>query len=149
MQRPDAVLFRLKATSKKHLLQKLSEALAQQTGRDERDIYDRLFEREKLGSTGMGDGIAIPHARLNDLDRVYTVFATLDEGVEFDSVDERPVDLIFALVAPQDAGADHLQALAKASRLLRTADFCARVRGASSEDAVTSLLLNYDSALAA
>lgn len=149
MQRPDAVLFRLKATSKKHLLQKLSEVLAQQTGRDDREIYDRLFEREKLGSTGMGGGIAIPHARLKDVDRVYTVFATLDTGIDYESVDENPVDLVFALVAPQDAGADHLQALAKASRLLRTADFCARVRGASSEDAVTSLLLNYDSAIAA
>ena len=149
MQRPDAVHFRLKATSKKQLLQKLAETLAQATGRDERDVYDRLFEREKLGSTGMGGGIAIPHARMDDLDRVYTVFATLDEGVDFESVDERPVDLVFALLAPQDAGADHLQALAKASRLLRTSDFCARVRGASSEDAVTALLLNYDTAMAA
>lgn len=149
MQRPDAVHFRLKATSKKQLLQKLAETLAHATGRDERDVYDRLFEREKLGSTGMGGGIAIPHARMDDLDRVYTVFATLDEGVDFESVDERPVDLVFALLAPQEAGADHLQALAKASRLLRTSDFCARVRGASSEDAVTALLLNYDTAMAA
>jgi PTS system nitrogen regulatory IIA component len=149
MQRPDAVQFHLKASSKKQLLQKLSETFAQLTSQDERDIFDRLTERENLGSTGMGAGIAIPHARLKDIDRVYTIFATLDEAVDFTAIDEKPVDLVFALLAPQDAGADHLQALAKASRLLRTADFCARVRGASSEDAVTSLILNYEAQQAA
>lgn len=149
MQRPDAVHFRLKATNKKHLLQRVSETLAEQTGIEARDIFDRLFEREKLGSTGMGSGIAIPHARMAELDRVYTVFITLDEPVDFESIDEQPIDLAFVLLAPQDAGADHLQALAAASRLLRTKDFCTRVRGASSEDAVMSLLLNYDSAIAA
>lgn len=149
MQRPDAVLFRLKATNKKHLLQRLSESFAEATGLEARDIFDRLMEREKLGSTGMGSGIAIPHARLKNLDRVYSIFVTLDEPQDFESVDEQPVDLVYALLAPQDAGADHLQALAKASRLLRTKDFCTRIRGASSEDAVTSLLLNYDTLMAA
>jgi len=149
MNRPDAVHFRLKATTKKQLLQRLSETFAQATGLEVRDVFDRLIEREKLGSTGMGMGISIPHARMENLDRVYTIFATLDEGVDFESIDEQPVDLIFALLAPQEAGADHLQALAKASRLLRTSDFCSRVRGASSEDAVTALLLNYDTAIAA
>jgi PTS system nitrogen regulatory IIA component len=149
MQKPDGVHFRLKATSKKHLLQRLSETLATATGAEARDIYDRLFEREKLGSTGMGSGIAIPHARLKDIDKVYTVFATLEEPVEFEAVDEKPVDLVFALLAPLDAGADHLQALAAASRLLRSKEFCARVRGASSEDAVTALLIADEEAVAA
>lgn len=150
MQRPDAVLYRLKAASKKQLLQKLSDRLSEVTGVDAREISDRLFEREKLGSTGMGGGIAIPHARLDQIDRVYAVFATLDEAVDFEaSVDDKPVDLVFALLAPQEAGADHLQALAKASRLLRNAEFCSRVRGASSEDAVTSLIVNAEEALAA
>jgi len=149
MQQPDAVHFRLKATSKKQVLQRLSDALATATGAESRDIYDRLFEREKLGSTGLGAGIAIPHARLKDIDKVYTVFATLDEPVEFDAIDEKPVDLIFALLAPQDAGADHLQALAAASRLLRSKEFCTRVRGASSEGAVTALLLADEEAVAA
>jgi PTS system nitrogen regulatory IIA component len=149
MIRPDAVHFRLKATNKKHLLQRIAETFAEATGLEARDIFDRLTEREKLGSTGMGAGISIPHARMENLDRVYTIFATLDEGVDFESIDEQPVDLVFALLAPQEAGADHLQALAKASRLLRTADFCSRVRGASSEDAVTALLMNYDTAIAA
>lgn len=149
MQRPDAVHFRLKASSKKHLLQRVSETLAEATGLDERDIFDRLFEREKLGSTGMGGGIAIPHARMDALDRVYSVFVTLEEAIEFDSVDEQPVDLAFVLLAPQDAGADHLQALAAASRLLRSKEFCTRVRGATSEDAVTALLVNGEALLAA
>jgi PTS system nitrogen regulatory IIA component len=149
MQQPDAVLFRLKATSKKHLLQRLSETLATATGCEARDIYDRLFEREKLGSTGLGTGIAIPHARLKDINKVYTVFATLEEPVEFDAIDEQPVDLVFALLAPQEAGADHLQALAAASRMLRSKEFCARVRGASSEDAVKALLIADEAAVAA
>ncbi len=149
MNAPDAVQFRLKATNKKHLLQRLSETFAEATGLEARDIFDRLTEREKLGSTGMGMGISIPHARMENLDRVYTIFATLETGVDFESIDEQPVDLVFALLAPQEAGADHLQALAKASRLLRTSDFCNRVRGASSEDAVTALLMNYDTAIAA
>jgi PTS system nitrogen regulatory IIA component len=149
MQKPDAVHFRLKTTSKKHLLQRLSETLATATGSDARDIYDRLFEREKLGSTGLGGGIAIPHARLKDISKVYTIFTTLDEPVDFESVDEQPVDLVFALLAPLDAGADHLQALAAASRLLRSKEFCTRVRGASSEDAVTALLLADEPAVAA
>jgi len=149
MQRPDAVHFHLKAGSKKQLLQRISDTLASATGQDARDIFDRLTEREKLGSTGMGGGIAIPHARLKDLDRVYTVFVTLEEPVDFEAVDEQPVDLVFALLAPQEAGADHLQALASASRLLRSKEFCTRVRGATSEDAVTALLLNGETVLAA
>ena len=149
MQQPDAVHFHLKANSKKHLLQRLSETLAAQAGVEASDVYDRLFEREKLGSTGLGAGIAIPHARFKDINKVYTVFATLDEAVDFDAIDEKPVDLVFALLAPQDAGADHLQALAAASRLLRSKEFCARVRGASSEDAVTALLIADDAAVAA
>lgn len=149
MQQPDAVHFRLKASSKKNLLQRLSETLGEATGVEARDVYDRLFEREKLGSTGMGGGIAIPHARLAGIDKVYTVFATLEEPVDFEAIDENPVDLIFALVAPIDAGADHLQALAAASRLLRSKEFCARVRGASSQDAVSALLLTEETAVAA
>lgn len=149
MQRPDAVHFRLKATNKKALLQRVSETLAEATGIEARDIFDRLTEREKLGSTGMGGGIAIPHARMDNLDRVYTVFVTLDEAVDFEAVDEQPVDLAFALLAPQEAGADHLQALAAASRLLRSKEFCTRVRGATSEDAVIALLISGEELLAA
>ncbi len=142
MFKPDAVEHHLKASSKKHLLQRLSDTLAEATGHESREIFDRLFEREKLGSTGMGDGIAIPHARLPGLDRVYAVFATMGEPVDFEAIDGKPVDLVCALMAPQDAGADHLTALAKVSRLLRSKDFCTRVRGADSKDAVLSLIIN-------
>lgn len=149
MQQPDAVLFRLKAGNKKQLLQRLAETLAEKAGIESSDVFDRLTEREKLGSTGLGDGIAIPHARFAGLNKVYTVFATTDDVVDFNAIDEKPVDVVFALLAPQDAGADHLQALAAASRLLRSKEFCARVRGASSEDAVTALLIADETAVAA
>lgn len=149
MQQPDAVHFCLKANNKKALLQRLADTLAQAAGIEASDVFDRLSEREKLGSTGLGGGIAIPHARFKGLDKVYTVFATLDEAVDFEAIDEKPVDLVFALLAPQDAGADHLQALAAASRLLRSKEFCVRVRGASSEDAVRALLIADETAVAA
>ena len=149
MQQPDAVLYRWHATGKKHFLLKSAEELARVTGCDEHQIFDKLNERENLGSTGMGDGVAIPHARLKGLDRVYALFFSLDEGIDFDAVDDKPVDLAFVLLAPQEAGADHLQALAKISRLLRHKEFCARLRGANSQDAVLSLLLHPDDLLAA
>ncbi|HEY1096686.1 MAG TPA: PTS sugar transporter subunit IIA, partial [Alphaproteobacteria bacterium] len=137
------------ATSKKHFLLKCAEELARLTGQDEHEIFDKLNERENLGSTGMGDGVAIPHARLKNLDRVYSLFISMDQGLDFDSVDDKPIDLAFVLLAPQDAGADHLQALAKISRMLRHKEFCARLRGANSQDAVLSLLLHPEDLIAA
>lgn len=149
MQQPDLVLFQLKANNKKAILQKAAEALANSTGSEAIQIFERLAEREKLGSTGMGAGVAIPHARLQGIDRVYTVFMTLAEGAEFEALDDKPVDIVFALIAPQDAGADHLQALAKISRMLRNREFCTKLRGATSADVLTSLMLNYEDQLAA
>ncbi len=149
MQQPDAVLYRWHANSKKQFLQKCSAELASLTQQDEHDIYDKLNERENLGSTGMGDGVAIPHARMKGLDRVYALFASLDQGLDFDAVDGKPIDLAFVLLAPHDAGADHLQALARISRLLRHKDFCERLRTATSLDAVRSLLMHPDDMIAA
>jgi PTS system nitrogen regulatory IIA component len=149
MQQPDAVLYRWHATSKKQFLQKCSDELARVTQQDAHAIFDTLSERENLGSTGMGDGVAIPHARIKGLDRVYALFASLEQPLDFDSVDGRPVDLAFVLLAPQDAGADHLQALAKISRLLRHKEFCERLRGANSSDAILSLLMHPDDLIAA
>jgi PTS system nitrogen regulatory IIA component len=140
----DAVHCDLKAGSKKQALQKIANSLASVTGSDERVIFEKLHEREKLGTTGMGDGTAIPHAKLNHLDRVYTLFARTEQPLDFEAVDDRPVDLIFALLAPQNAGADHLKALARVSRALRDDKFCNKVRGAKNDDAIASLLLNYD-----
>ena len=149
MQQPDQVLFQLKANNKKAILQKAADLLAVSTGTEAVEIYERLAEREKLGSTGMGAGVAIPHARLQGLDRVHTVLLTLADAAEFDALDDKPVDIVFALIAPQDAGADHLQALAKVSRMLRNREFCHKLRGANSADGLASLLLNYEDQIAA
>lgn len=149
MQQPDAVLYRWHATNKKHFLLKCAEELSKLTGQDENEIFEKLNERENLGSTGMGDGVAIPHARMKNLDRVYAIFISLDQALDFDAVDDKPIDLAFVLLAPQEAGADHLQALAKISRMLRHKEFCERLRGANSQDAVTSLLLHPEDLIAA
>ncbi len=137
---PDAVLARLKATSKKQALNELSALAAAQTGLSEREIFDVLLERERLGTTGVGQGVAIPHGRFASLERIYGFFARLDQPVDYDSVDDRPVDLLFMLMAPEDAGADHLKALARVSRLLRDKEICDKLRGADSGDALYVVL---------
>ena len=114
-----SVLANLKAQNKKQLLQELSQAMATRVAIDHRVIFETLLKREKLGSTGIGQGIAIPHGKVPTLNRVYGLFARLATPVDFESVDGQPVDLVFVLLAPDHAGADHLKALAKISRLLR------------------------------
>ncbi|MBM3517079.1 MAG: PTS IIA-like nitrogen regulatory protein PtsN [Alphaproteobacteria bacterium] len=125
---PDAVLAELKAASKRQVLQELATAAAPLCGLHEQHIFEALLERERLGTTGVGHGVAIPHARLPSLDRLYGVFAHLTEPVEFDAIDDEPVDLVFLLLAPEGAGADHLKALARISRLLRDSALCAALR---------------------
>ncbi|MEQ8332250.1 PTS IIA-like nitrogen regulatory protein PtsN [Nisaea sp.] len=137
---PEGVLPHLKVTSKKQALQELSRRAADVTGLEQRAIFDVLLERERLGTTGMGDGIAIPHGKLPALDRLYAVFARADRAVEFDAIDDKPVDIIFLLLAPESAGADHLKALARVSRLLRDKGICEKIRGADSVDAIYALL---------
>ena len=134
------VLANLKVGSKKQLLQELAAVAAKETGIHERTIFDVLLERERLGSTGVGKGIAIPHGKLSDIDRLYGVFARLPSAVDFEAIDEQPVDLIFLLLAPADAGADHLKALARISRLLRADDVCTRLRGSEHAEALFALL---------
>lgn len=126
---PDSVLTELRATSKKQALQELAKHASRLTGLHERTIFDVLLERERLGTTGVGRGIAIPHGKLADLDRLHGVFAVLEQPIDFDAVDDQPVDLIFLLLAPESAGADHLKALARISRLLRDKKFCDQLRG--------------------
>ena len=133
------VLANLKVGSKKQLLQELAAVAAKETGIHERTIFDVLLERERLGSTGVGKGIAIPHGKLSDIDRLYGVFARLPSAVDFEAIDEQPVDLIFLLLAPADAGADHLKALARISRLLRADDVCTRLRGSEHAEALFAL----------
>ncbi len=136
----EGVIADLKVTSKKQALQELSHRAASMTGLHERAIFDTLLERERLGTTGVGVGIAIPHGKLPDIDRLFGLFARLKEPIDFDSIDDQPVDLIFLLLAPESAGADHLKALARVSRLLRDKTFCEKVRGSDRAEAIYALL---------
>lgn len=146
---PDRVIAHLKATSKKQALQELARRAAQFTGMHDRAIFEVLLERERLGTTGVGHGIAIPHGKLPNLDRLYGLFARLDAPIDFDAIDEQPVDLVFLLLAPESAGADHLKALARVSRLLRDRAFCEKLRGSSNSDALYALLTDSPASHAA
>ncbi len=138
--RPEGVIANLRASSKKQTLQELSKRAAGLTGLAERAIFEILIQRERLGTTGVGQGIAIPHGKLPGLDRLHGLFAKLEKPVDFDAIDEQPVDLICLLLAPESAGADHLKALAQVSRLLRNKAICEKIRGSESEDAIYALL---------
>ena len=136
----DVVVANLKATSKKQVLHNLARRASKKTGVNERDIFDVLMERERLGSTGVGNGIAIPHGKLPELERLHGLFALLEQPVDFQAIDEHPVDLIFLLLAPESSGADHLKALAKISRLLRNTGICDKLRGSETSDALYAIL---------
>ena len=138
---PECIVANLKATSKKQALQEISRRIADVTRENERDIFNVVIEREKLGTTGIGDGIAIPHGKLENLQKLYGFFARLERPVNFDSIDERPVDLIFLLLAPEAAGAEHLKALACVSRFLRDKTNCEKLRGSNNPEALYSLLI--------
>jgi len=137
---PRSVVAQLRAANKKHALQELAKRAASMTGLHERTIYDVLLERERLGSTGIGMGIGIPHGKLSGLTKLYGIFARLDRPVPFEAIDDQPVDLIFLLLAPESAGADHLKALALVSRLLRDRATCEKLRGTDKPDALYALL---------
>jgi len=136
----DAVLPALKVGSKKQLLQELSNAMAKSTGLDARRIFETLLQREKLGSTGLGQGIAIPHGKFSELSRVQGLFARLVHPIDFEAVDEQPVDLVFLLLAPESAGADHLKALARISRLLRDPSLVLKLRGTDTAAGLYAIL---------
>jgi PTS system nitrogen regulatory IIA component len=137
---PEAVLSGLKVQSKKQLLQELAARAHAQTGIPERRIFETLIERERLGTTGVGQGIAIPHGRIADAKKITGVFARLEPAIEYEAVDSQPVDLVFMLLAPQDAGADHLKALARVSRLLRNQAACEKLRAATSAEALYAII---------
>lgn len=134
------VMANLRASSKKQALQDMAKRAAELTGESERSIFEVLLERERLGTTGVGNGIAIPHGKLASLPQLYALFAKLEHPIDFDAIDEQPVDLICLLLAPQTAGADHLKALAQVSRLLRDRQVCEKLRGANSPEAIYALL---------
>lgn len=125
---PDAVRVNAQTTSKKRLFQDLADLAATVYGIDAEFALDALQEREALGPTGVGHGVALPHARLEGLDRVVGVFIRLEKPFDYGSVDRAPVDLVFALFAPRDAGVEHLKALALVSRTLRDPGICAKLR---------------------
>lgn len=136
----DSVLPKLRVSGKKQALQELAKRAAVLTQLPERQIFDVILERERLGTTGVGGGIAIPHGRLPKLDRIYGLFARLEQPIDFESIDEQPVDLIFMLLAPEAAGADHLKALARVSRMLRDRSVTEKLRGSDSREALYALL---------
>jgi len=137
----DAIVLRSGATSKRQALQVVADAAAQTFGQDDHRIFDALMEREALGSTGLGSGVAVPHARLEGLDRVRAVFVRLDAPVEYGAVDDRPVDLLFALFAPPRDGAEHLRALAAVSRAMRSPELREQLRQARTPDAIRALFV--------
>ena len=143
---PSNILTNLKASNKNQLLKELSrfalKLMPAEVNATERMIYDVLLERERLGTTGLGNGIAIPHGKLPRLKKIICVFARLETPLDFEAIDDQSVDLIFLLLAPEGAGADHLKALALLSRLLRDSGTCEKLRGASSADALYAIILD-------
>jgi nitrogen PTS system EIIA component len=144
-----SIMPALKAASKKQLLQMLSEKAAQITGLTERDVFDTIMQREKLGSTGVGNGIAIPHGKLKNIKNITGIFARLETPVDFEALDDEPVDLVFMLLAPESAGADHLKALSRIARILREADMVKKLRGTKDAAALFAFLTEQPNSHAA
>lgn len=139
---PEAVLASLKAQSKKQLLLELAARAHVRTQLPEKQIFETLNERERLGTTGVGAGIAIPHGRMAGVTSITGVFARLESAIDYEAVDGQPVDLVFMLLAPENAGADHLKALARVSRLLRNQQTCEKLRAAKTAEALYAILID-------
>jgi PTS system nitrogen regulatory IIA component len=137
---PNAVIPALGVSGKKQALQELAARAAVLTGQNERNIHEILLQRERLGSTAVGNGIAIPHGKLAKLDRLFGMFARLEQPIDFEALDGQPVDLIFLLLAPESAGADHLKALARIARLLRDSTIADRLRESRDAEGIYSVL---------
>jgi PTS system nitrogen regulatory IIA component len=137
---PQSVIAKLRATSKKQALQDLARRAAEITGQSERAIFSTLMKRERLGTTGVGNGIAIPHGKLPKLSKLFGLFARLERPVDFEALDGQPVDLVFLLLAPEAAGADHLKALARVARLLRDPDVARKLRDSRDAEALYAVL---------
>lgn len=137
---PEGIIPSLKAKTKKQALQELSAKAAELTGLSAREIFDTLLQRERLGSTGLGRGIAIPHVKFKSLTEIVCLFARLDAPIEFEALDDEPVDLIFLLLAPEHASGDHLKALARISRLLREPDVSEELRSSTDRKSLLAVL---------
>ncbi|MEA2905215.1 MAG: nitrogen system component [Alphaproteobacteria bacterium] len=137
---PNAIIPTLRVNGKKQTLQELAARAAELSGQSERAIFEILLQREKLGSTGVGNGIAIPHGKLPKLNKLFGLFARLDRPIDFEALDGQPVDLVFLLLAPEGAGADHLKALARVARLLRDSDTVRKLRNSRDAEALYAVL---------
>ena len=147
---PDSVIPSLRARAKKQVLQDLAaQAVRRLPGLDERAVFETLLHRERLGSTGIGEGVAIPHGKLADLDRLFGLVARLERPVDFEALDGQPVDVAFLLLAPESAGADHLKALAQVARILREPGMLERIRSARDGSALYALLTQGSASQAA
>lgn len=146
---PDAIIGNAKSNSKKQLLQEIAEAASAQTGQKSRTLFDLLLQRERLGSTGIGNGVAIPHGKIAGLEGICGIFARLAKPIDFDAMDDEPVDLVFAIFAPEGSGADHLKALSRIARLLRNQSVLSQIRNTSDADAIYSFLRSHETADAA
>lgn len=140
----NSIFMGLKSNSKRQLLQDLANKAAEITGINERTIFDTVLERENLGSTGFGEGTALPHGRFAELNKVYGFFAKLNSPVDFEAIDGKPVDLVFMLLSPEGNGADHLTALAQASRILKDESTRTKVRQISSSQEIYAILNNHE-----
>lgn len=143
---PEAVTASLKVKNKKQLLTEFAALAAPVAGVPEREIFDVLLQRERLGSTGLGGGVAIPHGKMAGLNQIVGLFAHLAEPIDFEAVDGEPVDLVFLLLAPEGAGADHLKALARISRLLRDESAVEKLRASDDAAALYALLTESEAA---
>ena len=140
----DAIKTSLSGGNKRSLMQQLANLAGQRLGVESAPILASITEREQLGSTGFGQGVAIPHGKIEGLTRIYCLFVRLAEPVDYKAIDGRPVDLIFLLLSPPDAGAEHLKALAAISRITRHLPTLEKMRGARSRDALAEVLMGAD-----
>lgn len=147
--RTDAILPHLQASTKKQALQEMSDLAGRVSGLPAREIFDVLLQRERLGSTGVGNGIAIPHGKLAKAKQIFAVFARLDKPIQFDALDGAPVDLIFMLIAPESAGADHLKALSRIARVLRDTSITEKLRAARDAAAIYAMMTQMPTSNAA
>ena len=137
---PNAIIPAMKVNGKKQALQEIAAKAAELTGHNEKAVLEILLQREKLGSTGVGNGVAIPHGKLQKLGNVFGLFARLERPIDFEALDGQPVDLIFLLLAPEGAGADHLKALARVARLLRDPEVARKLRASNGAEAIYAVL---------
>ncbi len=136
----DMILTEVAADSKRHLLEQIAAFVAEREGLDKNAVFEAVLERENLGSTGYGNGVAFPHARLEGLNGVITVFVRLSQPIDYDSLDHKPVDMVAFMISPENSGDDHLRTLAIFSRVLKDADICKAIRSAKNAHEIYSAL---------